>query len=61
MLGNLHPRFRSSLKSIQLLCVARHSIVVKYGIAEILQPIVEAIQELEEVWRGACKCRNYCL
>lgn len=49
LLGNLHPKFRSSLKSIQLLCVARNSIIVKYGIAEIFRPIVEAIQELEGV------------
>ena len=49
MLGNLHPKFRSSLKSIQLLCVARYPIIIKYGIEEILQPIVKSIQELEKV------------
>ena len=48
MLGNLHPKFRSFLKSIQLLCVARNSIVVEYGI-EILKPIVESVQKLEKV------------
>ena len=49
LLGNLHPKFRSSLKSIQLLCVTRNPIIVKYGIEEILKPIVESIQELEKV------------
>ena len=49
LLGNLHPKFRSSLKSIQLLCVARNPIIVKYGIEEILKPIVGSIQKLEKV------------
>ena len=49
LLGNLHPKFRSSLKSIQLLCVARNDIIVKYGIDEILKPVTESIQELEMV------------
>jgi hypothetical protein len=49
LLGNLHPKFRSSLKSIQLLCVARNPIIVKYGIEEILKPIVKSIQKLEKV------------
>ena len=49
VLGNLHPKLRSSLKSIQLLCAVKHAFIVKYGIERILQPIVEAIQELEKV------------
>ena len=48
-LGNLHPELRSSLKSIQLLCVVKHSYVVHYGIEKIFQPIVEAVLELEKV------------
>ena len=56
LLGNLHPKFQSSLKSIQLLCVARNPIIVKYGIEEILKPVVESIQELEKVKiQSACK------
>lgn len=49
LLGNLEPRLRSSLKSIQLLCVVKNDIVVKYGIEAILKPIVESIQALEQV------------
>lgn len=49
LLGNLDPKLRSSLKNIQLLCVARNPIIVKYGIEEILKPIVESIQALEKV------------
>lgn len=49
LLGNLDPKLRSSLKSIQLLCVARNLVIVKYGIEVILKPIVESIQALEQV------------
>ena len=48
-LGNLDPRYRSSLKSIQLLSAVKYDIVVKYGIEEILKPTVEAIKKLEKV------------
>ena len=51
MLGNLDPKLRSLLKSIQLLCVTRNPIIVKYGIEEILKPIVESIQALEKVYK----------
>lgn len=53
-LGNLHPKYRSSLKSIQLLSVVKYEMVVKYGIANILQPVVEAIQALEKVYTYTC-------
>ena len=58
LLGNLDPKLRSSLKSIQLLCVARNPIVVKYGIEEILKPIVKSVQALEKVYKSfwACLC-----
>ena len=46
-LGNLHPKLRSSLKSIHLLCIARHQLITKYGIDEILTPIIEDIKRLE--------------
>ena len=48
-LGNIHPKFRSSLKCIQLLSIVRHSYVVEYGIDVILEPVVEAVKKLEEV------------
>ena len=56
LLGNLDPKLRSSLKSIQLLCVARNPIIVKYGIEEILKPIVESIQALEKVYKPCWVC-----
>ena len=49
LLGNLDPKLRSTLKSIQLLCIAKYTVIVKYGIEEILRPIVESVQKLEMV------------
>ena len=46
-LGNLDPKFRSSLKAIQLLCVVKYNHIKKYGITEVLAPIVRAIWQLE--------------
>ena len=48
-LGNLDLKYRSSLKSIQLLSVVKYTLVVKHGIGKILEPVVEAIKELEHV------------
>ena len=48
-LGNIHPKFRSSLKSIQLLSIVKYSCIVDYGIDVILEPVVEAIMKLEQV------------
>ena len=48
-LGNLDPRLRSTLKSIHLLCVAKYSVIKKYGFEKILSPVIEDIQRLESV------------
>ena len=48
-LGNIHPRLRASLQTIQLVTAVRQSYIVKYGINEILKPFVEDIQKLESV------------
>ena len=49
-LGNLDPILRSSLKNIHLLCVAKYEMIKKYGIEEVLKPIVKSILELEKVF-----------
>lgn len=48
-LGNLDPHLRSPLKNIHLLCVAKYEFIKKYGIEEVMAPIVEALLELEKV------------
>ena len=49
MLGNLSPRFRSKISNIQLLLLAKYSLVAEFGIDRLLQPIVEDIRKLESV------------
>lgn len=46
-LGNIDPKFRSTLHTIQLVAVLRTSLITKYGIGEILKPFVRSIQKLE--------------
>ena len=47
-LGNLDPKLRSTLKSIHLLGIAHHSVINRYGIEIILNPVVEAVKKLEK-------------
>ena len=49
LLGNIHPRFRSSLRSIQLVALAKSSFIDTYGITRILQPFVDDMKKLESV------------
>jgi hypothetical protein len=49
LLGNLSPVLRSQLKSIQLLAVAKATVIVKYGADAILDPIMNDIKVLEQV------------
>lgn len=46
MLGNVNPIKRSKLKGIQLLALCKHTLIKKYGINEIIKPIVEDIKLL---------------
>ena len=48
-LGNLLPRNRSLLHSIQLVALVKSSIIQLYGIDVILEPFMESIRKLEEV------------
>lgn len=49
MLGNIHPKYRSNLHVIQLLCVVTTPLLHKYGINQILEPLMSDIKELESV------------
>ena len=53
-LGNLHPKYCSSLKSIHLLNAVYYHHIIKYGIDAILQPIVDAVKKLEQASFHAC-------
>ena len=50
-LGNLSPKYRSSLSSIHLVSIAKSSIIQKYGPDKILEPFMADIKELEKVIR----------
>ena len=53
-LGNISPKYRSSLKSIHLVAITKSTIIKKYGPDEILKPFMNAIKELEKVIHYKC-------
>ena len=48
-LGNIDPKYRSTLHTIQLLAVVKCAYIEKYGMNIILEPMMEAVKELETV------------
>ncbi len=48
-LGNLHPKYRSSLSCIQLLFVTKYTSIEKHGYNLLFKPIVDAVLDLEKV------------
>ena len=49
VLGNIHPKYRSTLAAIQLVTAVKHIHLNQYGIDKILEPFIEEIKELEKV------------
>ena len=45
-LGNMHPKYRSRLSAIQLLCIVKTNIIKMYGMDAILKPFIEDVKEL---------------
>ena len=45
-LGNISPKYRSKLKSIQLLALVKNSLIKKYGMNSVLEPIVKDLKAL---------------
>ena len=45
-LGNIRPKYRSSLRTINLLIVATVPVITKHGLNEILQPLMHDLQTL---------------
>lgn len=56
MLGNIHPRYRSSLKSIQLLAICKNKHIKTYGLDTVIQHFVNDIKKFEEVHVCVCVC-----
>ena len=49
LLGNIQPKYRSKLKVIQLIAVAKSSMIAKHGVDAVLKPFVEDMKKLEKV------------
>ena len=47
-LGNIHPKFQSTLKSIQLLAISKSKHIKEYGIDKVLNVIIDDIILLEK-------------
>lgn len=45
-LANVRPKYRSTLKTIQLLAIGKYEDIVKYGIDDFMAPFVEDIKTL---------------
>ena len=48
-LANFEPKYRSTLKSIQLVAVATYPVVKEYGFECILKPFIDNMNKLREV------------
>ena len=59
MLLNVHPAYRSSLHSIQLLAVVKRSCIKQYGIDAALQPVVQDLILATDVGLCLCLCLTY--
>ena len=60
-LGNLSPKFKSSLSSIYLISIAKSSVIQKYGPDKILEPFMADIKDLEKVRSNIALNFTYCL
>ena len=63
MIGNLSPKYRSSLLNIHLLCVTRSQTLQEYGAKAVLEPVMKEITYLEEVsntWVSAIYFKFIC-
>ena len=45
-LGNINPKMRSKLRSIQLLAICKQKLIKQYGMNKILKPFVDDIKTL---------------
>ena len=48
-LGNIHPKYRSSLKSVQLIAVVRYPLLKEYGFEAVLKPFINDMNKLRKV------------
>ena len=46
LLGNLHPKYRSKLRTIQLVALCKNRYIKKYSLNAILAPIIQDLKKL---------------
>ena len=49
MLGNITPKYRSTLRCIQLFAIVKSSILQQYGADKVLEVFMDDIKSLEQV------------
>lgn len=49
VLGNLHPKLRSTLRCIQLIAAVTYPNLTQYGFKNVLQPFIEDANKLSDV------------
>lgn len=49
VLGNIRPIFRSSVRNIQLICIAKTNSIKDYGIDNLLSPFIQEVNHLSKV------------
>lgn len=54
-LANFEPKYRSTLKSIQLVAVVTQPLLKEYGFARILQPFIDDMNKLRKVCKRTCQ------
>ena len=50
-LGNIRPKYRSTLRAIQLIAVVTYPLLKEYGFESVLQPFIKDMNELRKVSR----------
>lgn len=46
VLGNIHPKFRSTVDNIQLVLLCKNTYVKKYGLKKVVEPLIKDLEKL---------------
>lgn len=50
VLGNIQPKYRSTLKTIQLIAAVTCPLLKEYGYKRVLQPFIQDMKKLRQVF-----------
>ena len=50
VLGNIQPKYRSTLKTIQLISVVTYPLLKEFGYGSVLQPFINDMNRLRKVF-----------